>query len=327
MSGWPLKILTAEAHRLIALAAEDADLRADLRAPAQEILAATEAPPPEAEAAPKPPSSGAESAPPAGGGAPNGPITHGVAQADRVPEPEPLRELTLGWRAPAPIRMAPAPGSPTRPEIIPEPTAEVRENDRPVQRALAEAKAETGWPMKAFPVFPTSLVALSLLALADDRDAPERQPTEIKITTRRADDAVAVRANKDRMVVAVRCPFGISQAVMEWLGDTWPEAVVLRLHLKGLESFRASNGQVRLDAAVSIQEGKMRVRQWKDGNEDALLDETSPFWMDIRIVSGDGRPAQELPLKDGYFEMTLPKVFFEGSPKSITLNWIDFYRQ
>jgi len=25
--------------------------------------------------------------------------------------------------------------------------------------------------------------------------------------------------------------------------------------------------------------------------------------------------------------MTLPKVFFEGSPKSITLNWIDFYRQ
>ena len=49
--------------------------------------------------------------------------------------------------------------------------------------------------------------------------------------------------------------------------------------------------------------------------------------MDIRIVGGDGRPAQELPLKDGYFEMTLPRAFFEGNPKSITLNWIDFYRQ
>jgi hypothetical protein len=49
--------------------------------------------------------------------------------------------------------------------------------------------------------------------------------------------------------------------------------------------------------------------------------------MDIHIVGGDGRPAQELPLKDGYFEMTLPRLFFEGSPKSITLNWIDFYRQ
>ncbi len=49
--------------------------------------------------------------------------------------------------------------------------------------------------------------------------------------------------------------------------------------------------------------------------------------MDIRIINGDGRPAQELPLDDGYFEMTLPKVFFEGSPKSITINRIDFYRQ
>jgi hypothetical protein len=42
MSGWEMKIIAAEAHRLIALAAEDAGLRADLRALAQEILAATE---------------------------------------------------------------------------------------------------------------------------------------------------------------------------------------------------------------------------------------------------------------------------------------------
>jgi hypothetical protein len=87
-----MKILTAEAHRLLALAAEDADLRADLRALAQEILAATEAPPSDAEAAPKPPSSGAEPAPPAGGDAPPGLMTH-------VPKPIPLRELTLGRRA------------------------------------------------------------------------------------------------------------------------------------------------------------------------------------------------------------------------------------
>ena len=36
--------------------------------------------------------------------------------------------------------------------------------------------------------------------------------------------------------------------------------------------------------------------------------------------------ARELPLKDGYFEMTLSRAFFQGNPKSITLNWIDFYR-
>jgi hypothetical protein len=46
----------------------------------------------------------------------------------------------------------------------------------------------------------------------------------------------------------------------------------------------------------------------------------------IRIVSGDGKPAKDLPLREGYFEIALPKAFFEGNPKAITLNWIDFYR-
>jgi hypothetical protein len=84
---------------------------------------------------------------------------------------------------------------------------------------------------------------------------------------------------------------------------------------------------VSLDAAVSIQEGKAKVRLWKDGREDAPLDEKSPYWTELRIVGGDGQPPKELPLRDGYFEATLPKAFFEGNPKSITLHWIDFYRQ
>ena len=63
-----------------------------------------------------------------------------------------------------------------------------------------------------------------------------------------------------------------------------------------------------------------------DGKEDALLDDKSPLWVDVRILTGEGKPAKEIPLKDGYFEVALPRAFFEGNPKSITLNWIDFYR-
>jgi hypothetical protein len=137
---------------------------------------------------------------------------------------------------------------------------------------------------------------------------------------------VEVQVEKDRTVFSVKSPFGISQAVIERTDNKWPEAVVLRLHLKGLSSFRASNGEVTLNAAVSIQDGKLKVRMWKDGKEEALLDEKSSFWMEIRMVGGDGYPAREVPLKDGYFEMKLPKEFFEGSPKSITVKWIDFYR-
>jgi hypothetical protein len=171
-----------------------------------------------------------------------------------------------------------------------------------------------------------AVVALVLLVATNSLAADEDQPQKFKITTRRADDAVEVRAEKDRAVFSVRSPFGISQAVIERAGDKWPEAVVLRLHLKGLENFRASNGKVTLAAAVSVQDGKPKVRLWKGGKEDAPLEEKSPFWMDVRILTGDGKPAKELPLEDGYFEMALPRAFFEGNPKSITLNWIDFYR-
>jgi hypothetical protein len=137
---------------------------------------------------------------------------------------------------------------------------------------------------------------------------------------------VEVRADKDKTVFSVKSPFGISQAVIERQEDTWPKAVGLRLRLKGLESFRASNGKVRVDAAVSIREGKTQVRMWTDGKEDAPLDEKSLLWLDVRIVGGDGKPGRELPLKDGYFDVVLPRAFFEGKPKSITLQWIDFYR-
>jgi len=158
-------------------------------------------------------------------------------------------------------------------------------------------------------------ITASVIVAAND------DPPSFKITTKKQDDTVEVRAAKDKTLIVVKSPSGISQAVIERLDETWPKIVVLRLHLKGLESFRVANGKVRLDAAVSIQEGKSIVRLWKDGKEDALLDEKSPFWIDIRIVGGDGKPAREIPLKDGYFEVTVPRAFFEGNPKTITVGW------
>lgn len=43
----------------------------------------------------------------------------------------------------------------------------------------------------------------------------------------------------------------------------------------------------------------------------------------------DELPAFRITTKrqeNGYFEMTLPKAFFEGNPHTIQVNWIDFYR-
>ena len=145
-----------------------------------------------------------------------------------------------------------------------------------------------------------------------------------KITTKRENDRVEVKTEKNKVVFTVLSPFGISHAVIERTGEKWPDTVVLHLYLKGLENFSVRNGKMKLEVTVSSQDGKVRL--WKDEKEDSPLDATNPYWMNIRMVGNDGKPAKTIPLKDGYFEMQLPKAFIEENPKSITVNWIDFYR-
>lgn len=145
-----------------------------------------------------------------------------------------------------------------------------------------------------------------------------------KITTKRDNDRVDVKTERDKTVFTVHSPFGISHAVIERTGGKWPDALVLRLRLKGLENFQASNGKITLDASVSSQDGKVRL--WKDGEQDAPLDAKSPYWTEVRMIGGEDKVAKELPLKDGYFEISLPKAIFEGNPKTIMVSWIDFYR-
>lgn len=172
------------------------------------------------------------------------------------------------------------------------------------------------------PISIAFLVAPFLIGMVNVVPAADQKPPEFKITTKRDTDKVDVEVEKGSTVLSVHSPFGISQAVIERTDEKWPEQLVLRLHLKGLENFRASNGRVTLNAAISGQD----VRQWKDTREDSPLDATSPYWMETRMVGSDGKPAQVVPLKEGHFELRLPKAFFENNPKSITLNWIDFYR-
>ena len=100
--------------------------------------------------------------------------------------------------------------------------------------------------------------------------------------------------------------------------------MTLRLHLKGLEGLRISKGKITLEAAVSSQDGTVRL--WENGKEDSPLVSGSQYWMEIRLIGKDGKPTKGVPSDDGYFEMQLPGALLKGNPKSITLNWIDLYR-
>ncbi len=162
------------------------------------------------------------------------------------------------------------------------------------------------------------IVGLTSCVTAFGDDPPFR------ITTKGDDDKVEVKVEEGKTHFTVQSPVGISQAIIERSGDNWPTTVMLRLHLKGLEKFKVTNGKDTLEAAVSSQDAKVRL--WKDGKEDSPLDSKHLYWMQIRLVGKDGKPVRAIPLKDGHFEMQLPKPLFEGNPKSITVNWIDFYR-
>lgn len=163
----------------------------------------------------------------------------------------------------------------------------------------------------------------ALLAVAG---SPAKEPSpNFKLMLRKADDLIEFQSKMRTTIFTVKSPSGISQTVIERLDDHWPKVVTLRLYLKGLESFRASNGKVTLNAEVTRQDGKLKTRLWKN-RETSALNEKSPFWADIRIVGADGKPSAEIPLRNGYFELTLPRAFLQGDPKSIAIHWIDFHR-
>jgi hypothetical protein len=167
-------------------------------------------------------------------------------------------------------------------------------------------------------IFLPAIVGISN-CVTDHEDDPS-----FRITTKRGDDRVEVSIEGGKAAFSVQSPFGISHAVIERIGNHWPDAVTLNLHLGGLESFKITNGATTIDAMVSSQDGK--VRQWKDGKEDSQLDVDNPYWIEIRMIGKDEKSVKSLSLNNGYFRLRLPKALFESNPKSITVNWLDFYR-
>jgi hypothetical protein len=105
MSDWLMKVIRAEAKQLIALAADDEELRADLRALAGEILSVTEAQ-----------RAGSEPLAPETSGSATVESTETRSESTTLETVEPLRELTLGRSVSAKGEMGIAPTNVARAE-------------------------------------------------------------------------------------------------------------------------------------------------------------------------------------------------------------------
>jgi hypothetical protein len=171
----------------------------------------------------------------------------------------------------------------------------------------------------AFALGAVVVVAADLASGASE----SQPPAEFRVSTQRADDCIQIRRENGCVIWDIRSPFGIGRATIERVAPQWPKSVRLRLHLRGLEGFRVSSGNITLAGAVSSSHGaQTSMRLLRDDKDEKPLVPDSPYWTEIRIQGKNPK----IPLQDGYFEVLLPAAFFEGNPSSIRLQWIDFYR-
>jgi hypothetical protein len=140
---------------------------------------------------------------------------------------------------------------------------------------------------------------------------------------------VEFSAEGDTAIIDITSEFGIDNATIIRKSDEWPKSILVRLHLSGLESFKASSGDGAGEWSVSSTGDnpsrvslRHKISYTASVKKETALDDKSPYHTDVRIVGGNGR----IPLKDGYFEVPLPAKLFEGNPEEIALRWIDFYR-
>ena len=152
--------------------------------------------------------------------------------------------------------------------------------------------------------------------------APGGEKADLDSNVGRVDSRVQLLNEGDNVIVDITSKFGIDNATIKRKSNEWPKSILVRLHLGGLESFKAGGEDVAVEWSVSSTGEHAKRVSLRKGREDLALDERSPYHTTVGIVGGNGK----LPLKDGYFEVPLPAKLFEGNPKEITLRWIDFYR-
>lgn len=171
------------------------------------------------------------------------------------------------------------------------------------------------------------VVAL-LVCSADVASAAETAPakTAYQIVTKRSSDQVTVQSSGNRVVFVVESRTGIGQAEITRGDSSWPATVVIRLALRGLESFRLKAGDTELGIAVSSHGEGPRVCAWRPSDEQAPLAADEPLCSQVRLLDGRGNPTDKGPPEIAAIEIVLPAALLKNQPRSIEFSWIDFYR-
>lgn len=158
------------------------------------------------------------------------------------------------------------------------------------------------------------LLLLSLFACG-----PERAKPMIDVTLDHPDNSSAtVTMTGQRALIDVTDPRGINGLNATLVEGEWPQEVVVRLRLRGLESLEITYGDIRLATG----------RSSNDSPDPPLM---------LTVIDEDGQAQAASPSADIYypaieqtadgFEISLPPHFYRENPPAFSMQWIDFYRQ
>jgi hypothetical protein len=152
------------------------------------------------------------------------------------------------------------------------------------------------------------IVTVTSLEPAGGKPSPE-----LEAKARQPDTRIGVIGSEDNVILEISSPRGIDSATITRRSENWPKSMIVRLNLRGLESFKVENGKLAVEWSVSSTgEERSRVSLRQDGKE-LPIGEDSRYFSEVK--AGGNR-----------FTVPLPASLFEGNPKQITLRWIDFYR-
>ncbi len=147
-----------------------------------------------------------------------------------------------------------------------------------------------------------------------------------RISVRKSEDRLELKPGKERLLIVVRSPSGIGSAVIERTKGQWPAELVVRLYLRGLESFRAATQEAALSLSVLSHGNHDRLMKLSVDDRAQEIKPGTPTGVEVRAFDAEGKPVEGLPPAGGWFEVHLPRVMFSGNPAALRLEWIDFYR-
>ena len=121
---------------------------------------------------------------------------------------------------------------------------------------------------------------------------------------------IKVAHQDDTTIFHVTDKFGIGAGVIKLAAGKWPQKILVRLHLTGLEGFGLTIGKKvlsRSDLKVRMLDAKGKPLPGR-----YLLKSTGP------------NSSQRIA---GYYEVEVPAKLLKADVKEIKLNWVDFYRR